>query len=77
MLAFSARPSTGDVRWTGANEIYDLDPTGGTAKYISAAEGAVPEGGAATVQTRLYAGPLPNETVANAQSALIVIAAGE
>ena len=77
MLAFSARPSTGDVRWTGSNEIYDLDPTGGTAKYISAAEGAVPEGGAATVQTRLYAGPPPNETVANAQSALIVIAAGE
>lgn len=77
VLAFHARPSTGDVRWTGATEIYDLDPTGGTTKWIAAADGVVPEGGTVTVQTRMFGGVPPNETVANTQSALIVIAAGE
>ena len=68
LLAFSARPGAANgIAWTGATEIYDLDPTGGTNRNISAAEGVVPSGGSATV-SYLASG--------TTQSALIVIAAG-
>ncbi|WP_103171622.1 hypothetical protein [Paracoccus sp. SY] len=74
VLAFHARPSTPNVEWTGVTEAYDIDPTGGTNRYISAAEGFIPETGELTVatQTRGSAGG-----ASNAQSAFIAIAAGE